>query len=368
MYIGRYQNCFIINNKNSFKLCGVKKLSKVLIEVIGSKEISQLNLDLPKNISDFKRFYICIQEIKKFSNKSQNNLFIFNLPTTPNYNSILYIFLIVFLSYQKDIGVIYHGYFHTSIRRSLSALLLFISKIKYRYFVTPGFKEKMHILYSFIYKRIYFTYLPVIPDYPKEQINYLIKPEKGFIQKPLTLKNYFLKDNYIYYFGIINPQKDIFKAIKISQVFKLPLLFSKPEDQYFYKKIMQFIDKSKLLYKPIIIESPNLNDAYKLIENSKFVINIPFSGVGEWSSSWLSARLIGKIVLASHDNIFGYDEFTHSFFINKDESFYQNILENSEKFKEIRFILYKLASERRCTFNLETKKNYLKNIFINSIS
>ena len=114
MSLGKYQKCIIVNNKNNKNLCGVKNFSETLVDINtkSKNDIFLLDLKLPKSVFDFKRFLICIKEIRKYSKISQDTLFIFNLPTTPNYFSIFYILIIIFLSYKNDLGLIYHGYFH----------------------------------------------------------------------------------------------------------------------------------------------------------------------------------------------------------------------------------------------------------------
>lgn len=369
MSLGKYQKCIIVNNKNDKNLCGVKNFSETLVDINSkfNNYIFLLDLNLPKNVFDFKRFLKCIKKISKFSKTSQDTLFIFNLPTTPNYFSIFYILIIIYLSYKNDLGLIYHGYFHKNPIHSGSAFLLFLSKIKYRYYVTPGFIEKIYPLYSFFYKKLKITYLPVIPDYPREHVKYLNSPEKGFNQIPPVFKDKDLNGNYIYYFGIINPQKNLIRAIKLSQFFQLPLLFARPQDKFFEEKILEFIANSDFLYKPIIIPPPNLKDAYKLMEYSAFVINIPFSGVGNWSSSWLSSRLLGKVVLASHPYKTGYDDLTHSYFIKKENYFYAELFNSPEKINNIKSKLLVLSSRRKCTFNLAQNKDNLRRIFLDSV-
>lgn len=360
-----YSRIFIVNNRSN-KLCGVQIFSKQLINAAyrNNSKTSLLFLNLPQNLFHLKNFCKCFEKLNKSARNinKKGTLFVFNVPTSGRYNRFLYFLVIIINSFFYDTGVIYHGYFHVNLKQASSSILLFLGNIKYRYHVTSAFLSKMHKVYKFLYSFKNSHYLPVIPEYPKSLENYLCSSKKEFNNIiPKSIKKDLI-NNYAYYFGIINPQKNIIEAIKLSQKIKTPILMTKPVDKKLYKSLINFIKNNNIIYKPIIIDAPSLKEAYKLIECSKFVLNIPYSGVGEWSSSWLTARLVGKIVFASHPTKFGYEKKNNTFFVNNLNDFYKD----KKKISLFEETISKYSGIRKPSIDLENLNLKLRKSFLKS--
>ena len=300
---------FLTNNHSGF--CGATLLCKKYSTIIntsipGSSQVFTINFSKPYRA--LRSILLLTKEARSLGTPH----YIFNYPLPGHYSRLFYLLLVPLLSLRYKTSVLYHGYFHVSLLHSFSAILLLAPSVRCRYYVAKDFLQRMHPLWGLIYHKLTTRYLPVLPLLDTSNLN--PKPDVIPVLNPTSQITFSLHDflsmKYLLYYGIPSPQKRIPLAYLIARSLHLPLIICSSD----IPQLQELLPAPISGYPGLILISPPSDSLMTyLIAHAEATINVPIGGLGDWSSTWLSTRSIGTLVISSSTTNLGYDSLSHTY-------------------------------------------------------